>query len=98
MSQRVRRRTQPLSAILGLPNNISAVLTDTDMPNGVGFEVVKFCDKIKIPVLMMSGIDITERTPSQQTLVGGRFVIKPFQPREIVEKIRGMLLPAVTQA
>lgn len=75
---------------------IEAVLTDADMPDGNGFDVVRHCDLNGVPVLMHSGGHLEHRSLELQKIVGKRFIRKPAYPDVILTKLSELLEPTGT--
>ena len=72
--------------------HIQLALLDVGLPDGSGFAL---CSAIKaqynIPVIFLKALDDEIRTVTRLDLGGDDNIAKPFRPRELVSRIRGVL-------
>jgi len=72
--------------------DVSLVLLDVNLPGGNGFELLELIRKrSKVPVFILSALRQQEQMLRGQALGAQAFIEKPFNPRELVQKIREML-------
>ena len=74
------------------PGHIQLALLDVGLPDGSGFAL---CSAIKaqynIPVIFLTALDDEISTVTGLDLGGDDYIAKPFRPRELVSRIRGVL-------
>lgn len=71
---------------------VSLILLDINLPGGTGFELLKLIrDRTDAPVFILSALRQEEQMLRGQALGAQAFIEKPFNPRELVEKIRATL-------
>jgi len=74
-------------------NEISAIVSDIDMPGVGGIELAsharKHCPRAK--VLLMSGRETSESLAATQGCEGCEFLAKPFGKRELLERVKSMM-------
>ena len=72
--------------------HIQLALLDVGLPDGSGFAL---CSAIKaqynIPVIFLTSLDDEISTVTGLDLGGDDYIAKPFRPRELVSRIRGVL-------
>lgn len=72
--------------------HIQLALLDVGLPDGSGFAL---CSAIKaqynIPVIFLTALDDEISTVTGLDLGGDDYIAKPFRPRELVSRIRGVL-------
>ena len=78
-----------------------AVITDVIMPDKDGYEV---CQQIKqhpqygqIPVILMSGVVNKSVAEKAIAVHADELIRKPFQPAELVSRVRGLLQPKTAE-
>ncbi|MBN1599768.1 MAG: response regulator [Bacteroidales bacterium] len=72
------------------------IILDVFMPKASGFEVVEYMRenlKINTPVLMISRSHLDEAIQKAYTSGANDYIVKPFDPEELVLKITKMLAP-----
>ena len=70
------------------------IILDLFMPKKSGFEVVEIIrDKLKItsPILILSRSHLDEAIQKAYTAGANDFIVKPFEPEELIVKITKML-------
>lgn len=73
-------------------NDVSLVLLDVNLPGGTGFELLELIRKRSdVPVFILSALRQQEQMQRGQALGAQAFIEKPFNPRELVKKIRDTL-------
>lgn len=71
---------------------VSLVLLDLNLPGGNGFELLELIRKRSlVPVFILSALRQQEQMLRGQALGAQAFIEKPFNPRELVQKIRETL-------
>ena len=71
---------------------VSLVLLDVNLPGGTGFELLELIRKYSaVPVFILSALRQQEQIQRGQALGAQAFIEKPFNPRELVRKIRDVL-------
>lgn len=71
---------------------VSLILLDVNLPGGTGFELLKLIrERSEVPVFILSALRQEEQMVRGQALGAQAFIEKPFNPRELVEKIRATL-------
>lgn len=71
---------------------VSLVLLDVNLPGGTGFELLELIRKHSdVPVFILSALKQQEQMKRGQALGAQAFIEKPFNPRELVKKIRETL-------
>lgn len=71
---------------------VSLVLLDVNLPGGNGFELLELIRKrSSVPVFILSALRQQEQMLRGQALGAQAFIEKPFNPRELVQKIRETL-------
>lgn len=85
---------QCLGALTGAPLP-DVILIDLELPDMDGAEL---CGRIhqhmassEIPVLLMSGVQMTEQSERLQGIGASALLLKPFSPRELLSKVEQML-------
>ena len=72
--------------------NVSLVLLDVNLPGGNGFELLELIRQhSSVPVFILSALRQQEQMLRGQALGAQAFIEKPFNPRELVQKIRETL-------
>ena len=72
--------------------SVSLVLLDVNLPGGTGFELLELIRKHSaVPVFILSALRQQEQIQRGQALGAQAFIEKPFNPRELVRKIRDVL-------
>ena len=83
---------QARALIKRLANRVSLVLLDVNLPGGTGFELLELIRKHSaVPVFILSALRQQEQIQRGQALGAQAFIEKPFNPRELVRKIRDVL-------
>lgn len=73
-------------------NDVSLVLLDVNLPGGTGFELLELIrQRSAVPVFILSALRQQEQIQRGQALGAQAFIEKPFNPRELVRKIRDVL-------
>ena len=73
-------------------NKVSLVLLDVNLPGGTGFELLELIRKHSaVPVFIHSALRQQEQIQRGQALGAQAFIEKPFNPRELVRRIRDVL-------
>lgn len=71
---------------------VSLVLLDVNLPGGTGFELLELIRRRSdVPVFILSALRQQEQIVRGQALGAQAFIEKPFNPRELVRKIREAL-------
>lgn len=71
---------------------VSLVLLDVNLPGGTGFELLELIrGRSDVPVFILSALRQQEQMVRGQALGAQAFIEKPFNPRELVRKIREAL-------
>jgi DNA-binding response OmpR family regulator len=79
-----------------------AVITDVIMPDKDGYEVCQFIKDHeqfgKTPVILMSGV--VNRTVAEKAMLvkADELVRKPFQPQDLIARVKSLLNPAAAKA
>jgi len=72
--------------------SVSLVLLDVNLPGGNGFELLELIRKRStVPVFILSALRQQEQMLRGEALGAQAFIEKPFNPRELVQKIRETL-------
>ena len=83
---------QARALIKRLANRVSLVLLDVNLPGGTGFELLELIRKHSaVPVFILSALRQQEQIQRGQALGAQAFIEKPFNPRELVRKIKDVL-------
>lgn len=78
----IRRRT----------SEVSLILLDVNLPGGTGFELLEeIRRRSNVPVFILSALRQQEQMVRGQELGAQAFIEKPFNPRDLVQKIRETL-------
>ncbi len=73
-------------------NDVSLILLDVNLPGGTGFELLELIrQRSSVPVFILSALRQQEQMQRGQALGAQAFIEKPFNPRELVRKIRDVL-------
>jgi CheY-like chemotaxis protein len=79
-------------------NAPDAVITDVIMPDKDGYEVCEFIKKheqlARIPVILMSGVVNRGVAEKAMAVKADELVRKPFQPQDLIARVKGLLNPA----
>ena len=71
---------------------MSLILLDVNLPGGSGFELLELIgQRSAVPVFILSALRQQEQMRRGQALGAQAFIEKPFNPRELVQKIREVL-------
>lgn len=71
---------------------VSLVLLDVNLPGGTGFELLELIRHYsEVPVFILSALRQQEQIRRGEALGAQAFIEKPFNPRELVQKIRETL-------
>jgi DNA-binding response OmpR family regulator len=71
---------------------VSLILLDVNLPGGTGFELLKeIRRRSNVPVFILSALRQQEQMVRGRELGAQAFIEKPFNPRELVQKIRETL-------
>ena len=71
---------------------VSLVLLDVNLPGGTGFELLELIRQHSdVPVFILSALKQQEQMRRGKALGAQAFIEKPFNPRELVKKIRETL-------
>jgi CheY-like chemotaxis protein len=89
-----------LSAMAQFGENApDAVITDVIMPDKDGYEVCEFIKGHetlgKIPVILMSGVVNRGVAEKAMAVKADELVRKPFQPQDLIARVKSLLNPAV---
>jgi DNA-binding response OmpR family regulator len=72
--------------------DVSLILLDVNLPGGTGFELLELIrQRSTVPVFILSALRQQEQMLRGQALGAQAFIEKPFNPRELVQKIRETL-------
>lgn len=72
--------------------DVSLILLDVNLPGGSGFELLELIrQRSAVPVFILSALRQQEQIRRGQALGAQAFIEKPFNPRELVQKIREVL-------
>ena len=72
--------------------DVSLVLLDVNLPGGTGFELLELIrQRSDVPVFILSALRQQEQMQRGEALGAQAFIEKPFNPRELVRKIRDVL-------
>ncbi len=72
--------------------HVSLVLLDVNLPGGTGFELLELIrQRSDVPVFILSALRQQEQMRRGEALGAQAFIEKPFNPRELVKKIRETL-------
>lgn len=72
--------------------DVSLVLLDVNLPGGTGFELLELIRRRSdVPVFILSALRQQEQIQRGEALGAQAFIEKPFNPRELVRKIRDVL-------
>jgi len=72
---------------------VSLILLDVNLPGGTGFELLELIRRRSdVPVFILSALRQQEQVLRGQALGAQAFIEKPFNPRELVQKIREALI------
>lgn len=73
-------------------SDVSLVLLDVNLPGGNGFELLELIrQRSAVPVFILSALRQQEQMLRGRALGAQAFIEKPFNPRELVQKIRETL-------
>jgi CheY-like chemotaxis protein len=91
-----------LSAMAQFGENApDAVITDVIMPDKDGYEVCEFIKGHetlgKIPVILMSGVVNRGVAEKAMAVKADELVRKPFQPQDLIARVKSLLNPAVVR-
>lgn len=71
---------------------VNLVLLDVNLPGGTGFELLKLVrERSQVPVFILSALRQEEQIAKGRTLGAQAFIEKPFNPRELVRKVKEVL-------
>jgi len=74
-----------------------AVITDVIMPDTDGYEVCQYVkdhpDLDKVPVILMSGVVNRQVAEKALAVKADELVRKPFQPQELIARVKNLLFP-----
>jgi DNA-binding response OmpR family regulator len=83
---------QARALIASHAHRVSLILLDINLPGGSGFDLLKLIrERTDAPVFILSALRQEEQVLLGQALGAQAFIEKPFNPRELVEKIRATL-------
>ena len=72
---------------------VQLVITDINMPYNSGLELIQFLRKQtakKIPVLIVSNINLEESKKHAAELGADGYITKPFDPQELIDTIESL--------
>lgn len=72
---------------------IDLLITDINMPYNNGLEVIEYLrksNKKKVPVIIISNINLEESKVHAKELGADNYITKPFDPKELIDIITGM--------
>ena len=73
-------------------DDVSLILLDVNLPGGSGFDLLELIrQRSAVPVFILSALRQQEQMRRGQALGAQAFIEKPFNPRELVQKIREVL-------
>jgi DNA-binding response OmpR family regulator len=79
-----------------------AVITDVIMPDKDGYEVCQFIKDHeqfgKTPVILMSGVVNRSVAEKAMSVKADELVRKPFQPQDLIARVKSLLSPAAVKA
>jgi CheY-like chemotaxis protein len=82
-------------------NAPDAVITDVIMPDKDGYEVCEYIKQHeqfgKIPVILMSGVVNRGVAEKAMAVKADELVRKPFQPQDLIARVKSLLKPAALQ-
>ncbi len=80
-------------ALLEGPDRPDLVVLDVMLPDGDGYTICRHIRRLRpyIPVLMLSARDETSDKIAGLDLGADEYVTKPFEPRELLARVRAML-------
>ena len=73
--------------------DVQLVITDINMPYNSGLELIQFLRKQtakKIPVLIVSNINLEESKKHAAELGADGYITKPFDPQELIDTIESL--------
>ncbi len=86
---------QAKALIKRLAKDVSLVLLDVNLPGGTGFELLELIRRRSdVPVFILSALRQQEQIQRGETLGAQAFIEKPFNPKELIRKIRDVLTQA----
>ena len=77
-------------------NDIDLIITDINMPYNSGLEIVEFVRKNyekKIPVIIVTNINLEDTRRHAKELGADAYITKPFDPSELLDAIHSLELP-----
>ena len=77
--------------------HIDLVVTDINMPFTKGLELVRFINTrsdMRIPVIIISGINLQETKDHARELGAVGYLTKPFDPKQMLEMVRSAIQSA----
>ena len=77
-------------------NDIDLIITDINMPYNSGLEIVEFVRKNyekKIPVIIVTNINLEDTRRHAKELGADAYITKPFDPTELLDAIHSLELP-----
>ncbi|MDA3821254.1 MAG: response regulator [Bacteroidales bacterium] len=72
---------------------IGLLITDINLPYNNGLEIIEYLRKSneeKIPVIIISNINLEEAKLHAKELGADNYITKPFDPKELMKIIKGM--------
>jgi DNA-binding response OmpR family regulator len=70
-------------------DDVSLVLLDINLPGGTGFEILQIIrETSNVPVLFLSALKQGNNVERALTLGAQDFIVKPFNPKELVLRIK----------
>lgn len=70
--------------------NIDLVVTEELLPFQSGFELIKYCDTLKVPSIIISDADLENKILEAFDLGAYDFIDKPYSPNELVVRIKNI--------
>ncbi len=73
--------------------DVHLVITDINMPYNSGLELIQFLrkqDGNKVPVLIVSNINLEESKKHAAELGADGYITKPFDPQELIDAIEAL--------
>lgn len=74
-------------------NDIKIIITDINMPYNSGLELVQYVRKhykVRIPIIIVTNINLEETRKHAFELGADRFITKPFDPEELITAIKSL--------
>jgi two-component system chemotaxis response regulator CheY len=81
-----------MEALEQLPNkNVNLIITDLNMPNVDGFELIKSIRSSQefreIPIIILSSLSSKEEVEKGMSIGANSYLLKPFNPKKILYEV-----------